>query len=137
TSRKFLKEHRAAALGVMRGMLKAENFIQANPEAAAYEFIQMFPEAAPKGKSIEEQVKAVINPVSKRAPLYSNYDSSALQGAMSAKEWEDEIVFAGLQDKIKDPSSFYTNELVVEANQFDKARIREEAKSFPLPYKSK
>jgi NitT/TauT family transport system substrate-binding protein len=137
TSRKLLKEHRPWALGVMRGMLKAENFIQANPEAAAYEFIQMFPEAAPKGKSLEEQVKAVLNPVSKRAPLYSNYDASAPQGQMSAKEWQDEIVFAGLQDKIKDPSEFYTNELVAEANQFDKAKVREHAQNFPLPYKKK
>jgi NitT/TauT family transport system substrate-binding protein len=135
TTQDFLKEHRGRVVGVMRAMLKAETFIQANPEAAAYLFTQMFPEATPKGKSIEEKVHAVLLPVKKRAALYTNYDTAAKQGAMSAAEWHEEIVFSGLQDKIKDPSPLYTNELIDEANQFDHEKIRQQALDFKLPYK--
>ena len=135
TSRDVLKEHRAWAVGVMRGMLKAEVFIQTNPEAAAYAFAQMYPEALPKGKSLEEQVKSVLIPVAKRAPLYSNYDKTKLQGEMSATEWGDEAVFAGVQGKIKDVSAFYTNELVPEANKFDHEKIKQQARDYVLPYK--
>jgi NitT/TauT family transport system substrate-binding protein len=136
TTRAMLKDHRQWVVGVMRAMLKAEIFIQTNPEAAAYLFTQMYPEATPKGKTIQEKVKAILTPIEKRAPLYSNYDKSALRGAMSAAEWKDELDFAGLQNQIKDTSYLWTNELVKEANQFDHEKIREQARNFKLPYKS-
>jgi NitT/TauT family transport system substrate-binding protein len=135
TTKGFLKEHRPWVVGVMRAMLKAETFIQTNPEAAAYLFTQMYPEATPTGKSIEEKVHAVLLPIEKRMPLYTNYNKSAKQGAMSAAEWQAEIAFAGLQGKIEDPSNLYTNALIDEANQFDHEKIKQQARAFVLPYK--
>jgi NitT/TauT family transport system substrate-binding protein len=135
TSTKLLKEHRPWVVGVMRAMLKAEIFIQTNPEAAAYEFTQMFPEATPKGKSVEEAVQTILIPIEKRAPLYSNYNKAAKRGAMSAEEWQAELAFANMQDKVANVSELYTNDLIDDANDFDAEAIREQARRFTLPYK--
>ena len=132
----YLRAHRATAVGFARGVAKAQVFIQENPEAASYIFTQMFPEAVPRGKSVEEQVKAIMVPVVKRLPLYSSYDKSIRQwGYIKETEWRDEVKFAGLQDKITDLSVFYTNDLITEINAFDAEKIKQEARGFTLPYK--
>lgn len=135
-TRDMLKENRNWAVGIARATAKTQVFIQANPEAAAYAFLQMYPEAAPRAVSVEDQVKAIMVPVLKRAPLYSHYDKSITKwGHISASEWNDEIAFLELGGKVKDPSIFFTNELIDEANRFDPEKVRQHAKSFRLPYK--
>jgi hypothetical protein len=39
----------------------------------------------------------------------------------------------GLQDKIKDTSGFFTNDLITEINRFDKQKIIEAARAFKIP----
>lgn len=132
----MLKEHRNWAVGLGRGVAKASLFIRTNPEAAAYTFLQMFPEAAPRGKSPEEQVNAILNPVLKRMPLYVSYDKTQKQwGRISPKEWLEELHFSGLEDKIKDTTSFFDNELIDDINKFDAQKVIAQARAFKLPYK--
>ena len=59
----LLQNHRNWAVGLARGVAKAHIFIQENPEAAAYVYSQMFPEALPKGMDLQDQIKAVMVPV--------------------------------------------------------------------------
>lgn len=133
-TRDMLKQHREWAVGLARGVAKASIFVRENPEAAAYTFIQMFPEAAPKGKSLKEQIAAIVVPVLKRQRLYRSYDKSVTKwGHISAAEWQEEIKFAGAEGKIKDPSIFYTNDLIDEINRFDADKIRAQARSFKVP----
>jgi NitT/TauT family transport system substrate-binding protein len=134
-AKEVLKDHRAWVVGIGRGILKAETFILANPEAAAWIYLQMYPEAAPKGMSVQDQVKAVMVPLVARMKLFVPYDKSMKWGTMRASDWQDEINLAGLQDKVKDPSGLYTNALIDEMNDFDRAKIVEQARSFKLPYK--
>ena len=138
TTPAILREHRPWVVGVARGMLKSRIFIQENPEAAAYAFLKMYPESAPKGKTVQEQVNALMAPIVKRAPLFTNYDKSGHKpGYINAEEWTDEITFAGLGSKLtpKDAEILYTNSVIDEANAFDAEKIRREAKNYPLPYK--
>jgi NitT/TauT family transport system substrate-binding protein len=136
TPRSTLKEHRNWAVGLARGVAKASLFIRTNPEAAAYTYLQMYPEAAPRGKSLEEQVNAILTPVLKRMPLYVSYDKTQRQwGRISPKEWLEEVQFAGLESKIKDTKIFYDNELIDEINKFDAPKIIAQAREFKLPYK--
>lgn len=135
-TRDYIKENRATAIGIARATARTQVFIQANPEAAAYAFLQMFPEAAPRAMSVEDQVKAIMVPVVKRMPLYSHYDKSITKwGFISASEWGDEVTFAELSAKVKDTSGFFTNELIDEINKFDAEKVKQDAKNFKLPYR--
>jgi NitT/TauT family transport system substrate-binding protein len=137
TTPDILKHHPAWAVGIGRAMLKASLFTLTNPEAATYIFLKMYPEAAPKGMSIQDAVKAVMVPVTKRMPLFAPYDKSVKWGYMKKSDWEDEVDFAGLRGKITDAqlATLYTNALIDQINDFDHAKIVRQARDFELPYK--
>ena len=135
-SKETLAQQRKWAVGFARGVAKASVFTLANPEAAAYTFLQMFPEAGPKATALEDQVKAIMVPILKRMPLYASYDKSVTQwGRIAAAEWKDEVGFLGLEGKVGDTSAYWTNDLIDEINQFDAEAIKAEAKAFKLPYR--
>ncbi|HEX4409058.1 MAG TPA: ABC transporter substrate-binding protein [Xanthobacteraceae bacterium] len=129
-----IKNDRVMLVGFARAVAKSEIFIRENPKAAAYEFLKMFPDAAPKAVSLDEQLKAVMVPMVRRSKLFSSYDKSVtMLGQMKKEEWEEEIKFIGLQDKIKEPSAFFTNDLIADINNFDVDAIRTQAKTFAMP----
>jgi NitT/TauT family transport system substrate-binding protein len=133
----FLKEHRDWAVGLARGVAKAQLFIQTNPEAAAYAFLQMFPGVAPKGKTVQEQVQAIMVPVLKRMPIFTNWKKSVHDwGYINAEDWQAEVKFYDLEGKVGDISRLYTNDLIKEINNFDAEKVKEQARNFKLPYKS-
>lgn len=131
----LLREHRAWAVGLARGVAKAHIFTRENPEAAAYIYGLIVPEALPKGKSLEEQVKAILHTVKFRMPFYEPYDKSVKPGFIKDSEWRDEVSFAGFDGKIANVSQFFTNDLIDEINNFDAEKIKAEARAFKLPYK--
>ncbi|MFO1415303.1 MAG: ABC transporter substrate-binding protein [Burkholderiales bacterium] len=135
-SKETLEKKRKQAVGFARAIAKGSLFIQENPEAAAYAFIQMYPEAAPRGAALADQIKSVSVPVTKRMPLFTHYDKSITDwGRISAAEWGDEIEFLGLKDKIKDPTVYFTNDLIPEINNFDRQKVIRQAKEFKIPAK--
>jgi NitT/TauT family transport system substrate-binding protein len=134
TRRETLKEHRNWAVGIGRAVAKAQVFIRANPDAAAYAYLQMFPESAPKASSLDQQIAAIKIPIIKRQEFFSSYDPGVKKwGEMSAAEFREEVDFMGLSDKIKDVSGLFTNELIDETNAFDSEKIKAEARSFKIP----
>lgn len=79
-------------------------------------------------------IKAVVTPIRKRMPLYSHYDKSVTEiGRTTAAEWADEVEFMGLQEKIKDTSVFFTNDLIAEINRFDRQAVIDAARAFKIP----
>jgi len=133
-SKEFLDTRKKTAVGFARAIAKGSLFVQQNPDAAAYIFIKQYPEAAPRGKSLSQQIEAVRIPVTKRAPLFTHYDKAVTDlGRISASEWQDEIDFLGLDGKIKDPSALFTNALIDDINKFDRQKVSEQAKNFKIP----
>jgi NitT/TauT family transport system substrate-binding protein len=129
-----LKDHRNWAVGIGRGVAKAEVFIRENPRAAAYIFLKMFPEAAPRATTLDKQIAAIMVPIEKRNKFFSSYDPSVRKwGQLSAKEFEAEAEFLGLSNKIKDVSPLFTNSLINDINNFDVEKIREQAREFKIP----
>ena len=129
-----LATHRKWAVGFGRGVAKASVFTLENPTAAAVAFIQMYPEAAPKGMSMAEQIKAIQNPIEKRAKLFTSYDKADPRwGHVTPNEWNEEIEFAGLKGKAGDPGSYFTNDLIAEINDFSADKIREQARNYRMP----
>jgi NitT/TauT family transport system substrate-binding protein len=133
----ILKNHRDWAVGVGRATLKGEVFIMANPEAAAWIYLQMYPEAAPKNMSIQDQVKAVMVPLVARMKLFAPNDPATKWGYMKPSDWQDEMRLSetDLGKKTLDPTVLYTNALVDECNDFDRQAIEAQARNFKLPYK--
>jgi len=130
----MLKEHRNWSVGIGRAIAKAQVFIRENPRAAAYAFLQMFPEAAPKASTLDQQLNAIVIPIVKRQEYFSSYDKSVTKwGELSAAEFKEEIDFMGLSGKISDASQFFTNDLIGEINDFDAEKIRKQAREFVIP----
>ena len=134
TRRETLKDHRNWAVGVGRAVAKAQVFIRANPDAAAYAYLQMFPESAPKASSLDHQIAAIKIPIVKRQEFFSSYDPAIKKwGEMSAAEFKEEVDFMELSEKIKDVSGLFTNDLIDEINDFDSEKIKAEARNFKIP----
>ncbi|HTH99290.1 MAG TPA: ABC transporter substrate-binding protein [Stellaceae bacterium] len=135
TTPEMLKDHRQVAVGMARAILKGEIFIQENPAAACYIFLKMAPEVAPHDLPLKDQIHEIEVAVRKRAPLYSPYDKTKKWGYMSAREWQDEIDFAGVRGKITDAqlAALYTNALIDDINDFDWDKVRHDARNFKIP----
>jgi NitT/TauT family transport system substrate-binding protein len=127
--RDFLQANRRLCVGFGRSVAKASEFVLANPEAAAKVFLKMYPEAAPKGKSEAEAVKAVLFSVNKRMPYYRHYDKSVRKlGYISESELRAEADFMNLT--MPSLGSIFTNELIDEINDFDAEKVRAEARGY-------
>ncbi len=129
-----LEKNRKWAVGVGRAVAKGQVFIRENPRAAAYVFLKMFPEAAPKAKTLEQQIDAIVVPINKRKEFFSSYDKSVTKwGQLSANEFKEEVEFMGFSDKIKDVEPLFTNSLIGDINKFDADKIRKQAREFKIP----
>jgi len=135
TTREFLNKNRAMAVGMGRATAKATVFCLENAEACAYAFVQMFPEAAPKGQPLPQQVKAIMGVFAKRSKLWAPYGPVKKWGYILETEWWDEVKFADLMGKVTGVRQFFTNELIDEINNFDQDVIRKQARAYKLPYK--
>lgn len=136
TTKDNFAKRRQMVIGFGRAIAKAHLFMQTNPEAAAYLYGKMFPEALPQGKALKDQIKAVLVPLKKRMPYYTPYDpKTPYPGYFSEAEWQAEIKFFNLQGaKLPLFAAVHTNELVREINNFDHQKVINEAKNFKLPY---
>jgi NitT/TauT family transport system substrate-binding protein len=125
----FTKGNHKLVVGLGRSTAKASEFILANPEAGAKAFLRMYPEAAPKGKSEAEAVKAVLTTIARRITLFRPYDKTKKMGSILESEILADAKFAGLET-IKDVKPLYINEYIDEIHKFDVEKIRAEAKSY-------
>lgn len=129
-----LKKRANVAVGFARAVAKAETFIMTNPAAAVYNFIQMFPQAAPQGVSLAEQIRTIEIPLARRSRLYRCYDPAVHQlGYILPSEWVAEIRFVGAQSKVPNPNDFFTNDFAREINRFNVEAIRKQASEFKVP----
>ncbi|MDO8944799.1 MAG: ABC transporter substrate-binding protein [Burkholderiaceae bacterium] len=128
--------YRQHAVAFGRAVAKANVFILENPEAAAYLFLTLYPEMAPKSAtSIVEKVDALLPAMKKRAALYRHYDPAIKKwGFVKSEEIDEEIRFGGFTGKV-DGAKLWTNALVDDMNRFDEEKIRKQARDFQLPYK--
>ncbi|WP_213450405.1 ABC transporter substrate-binding protein [Rhizomonospora bruguierae] len=129
TKKSTIESDRAMVVGLGRATLKGIVFALANPEAAAAIYLDRHPEAG-EGKPREEAVANLVKIMKYRMANQLPADSSLLPGQTRPQEWANEVAFAGAADKVKDPSIFYTNDLVKEINDFDRATIEKMAKEY-------
>lgn len=124
----FLKENRKVAVGFGRAVNKASEFLLANPEAGARAFLKMYPETAPRGASEADAVKSVLLAAQRRVPLYRPPYENTKMGFIREEELLTDAKFQGLD--IKNIKPLYTNDMIDEINDYDHAKIIEQAKSY-------
>lgn len=128
-TKQWLQSNRQLAIGFARAVAKGSVFAQQNPQAAASVYIQMHPEASPPGMTKTEAIDRVVTSISHRTKEWSP-PSGTPWGQTTPTEWQNEINLLGVQDKVKDPSVFFTNDLIPEVNQFDANAVKQQASSY-------
>jgi len=125
----YIKDHHDQAVGFARAVAKATVFALANPEAAASIYLDIYPVAA-SADSRAKQISNTVTTVKYRAERWTPYQDPAKFGYIQPSEFQNEIVFANVAKQISDPSQFYTNALIDEINNFDKAAVTAQAKAY-------
>src|SRR3954447_7901204 len=124
----MFEKDRDLLVGFGRSVCKASQFLLANPTAGARAFLKMYPEAAPRGASEDEAVKAILQSISRRIKLYTPPYANTKMGTINEQEFRTEAAMNGLD--IKDYAALYTNELIDKINDFDQAKIKAEAAAY-------
>ncbi len=123
-----IRSDRALIVGYGRSVAKASVFLMANPTAGAKAFLKMYPETAPRGVSQEEAIKSILVATARRIKLYKPPYAGAKIGSINPDEFTIEAQMNDM--KIGSLDGFYTNELINEICDFDRAAIEAQAQAF-------
>ena len=121
---------------VFRVIAKGQIFNALNPEAAVLLHWDLYPETKPKGKTHDEALAEMVRILSTRRDKWFPYPGLPDQrmGSLGQPQWEASLRFIAQLNpkvaKIADVKSLYTNELLDEANRFDRKAFETEAKAF-------
>jgi NitT/TauT family transport system substrate-binding protein len=139
--KKDLKEDRKNVIGFCRAVAKSTLFAHANLAQAIGIHWMLYPDSKPKSKSDDESRKEIEIIMKQRKDNWIRRpdDPDQRWGASSLEEWKLMIAIAAessnnpqLPQQVGDPASLFTNELVDEINDFDKAAILRQAAEFQL-----
>jgi len=123
-----LKTDRKMCVGFARAVAKSSEFLLANPEAGARVFLKLYPETAPRGASEADAVKSVLFAARRRIPLFRPPYPNTKMGFIHEDELKRDAQFLGLD--IKDVKPLMSNDLIDEINDFDRAKVIEQAKNY-------
>lgn len=133
-SRSGFKANRDKLVRLFRGMAKSTIFAAANPELAIRLHWQMYPETKPKGKGEAEALKEAVHVMQTRIWkwLPSEQDEDKRIGGSTLRQWQAQVRFAGVQDKIPDANILFTNDILDDVNKFDRKAVEDQAKRMTL-----
>ncbi len=126
-----IDKNRTMLIGLARGVAKAILFAQTNPEAAVRIHWKHYPATKPRGVSEEEAMRRSLMPLQARLKnldmpdnLFGNATNTQIEGYMN-------LLVAGAQMKAPVPiSNVWDPSMVREANNFDRAKIVEQARNW-------
>lgn len=139
--KKDVKDDRKHVVGFCRAMAKSTLFAYTNLPQALNIHWALYPDSKPKGKSDEENRKDVEQILSQRRNNWIRRadDPDQRWGASTQTEWQTMVATAAkssnnpqLPKQIGDLSNVFTNELIDEINDFDKAAVVKQAREFRL-----
>ena len=139
--KKDVKEDRKNVVGFCRAIVKSTLFAYTNFDRAVDLHWALYPDSKPKTKGEEESRREieVINRQRRQNWIRRPDDADQRWGASSEQEWRTFVQIAAkatnnpqLPQQIGDLSNVYTNELIDEINNFDKAAVIRQAKELKL-----
>ncbi|MDE2229473.1 MAG: ABC transporter substrate-binding protein [Alphaproteobacteria bacterium] len=119
--RDYIEKNRATCVAFGRSIAMSTEYILTNPAAGARAFLAMFPGTAPRGITPEAAVQRTLKVVKRRLTLYRPPYKGAKLGSIQNSEWRAEANFIGL--KLADLKPLFTNALIDEINDFDRAKV--------------
>jgi NitT/TauT family transport system substrate-binding protein len=126
----FIANNHALCVAMGRSVAMASVFILANPAAAARAFLDIYPGTAPRGASPEEAVAQTVKSIQRRITLYQPPYPNVKMGSIEEAELREEADFLGVH--IDDFKPLYSNALIDEINDFDRAKVVEEARNYKI-----
>ena len=117
-----------------QGIAKATLFTITNPEAAVRIHWAQYPASKPSGIPEDRALTEAIHVLKARAEKYRVDGRSVPKwGAYTKEEWErtqDFLVDSGMIPKRLDIAQYYTERFIPRINEFDAAKVREQAKTY-------
>ncbi len=130
---------KARYAGLFRAIAKGQIFTALNSRAAVLLHWDLYPESKPKGKSEQEAMDDMLKILATRRDKWFQPDSSSdkRMGASRKEQWEASVKFMGqlnpkVSEKITDVSKLYNNDIIDDANKFDRAAFEQFAKDFKV-----
>lgn len=113
-----------------RAQAKTTVFAHTNVEGGIRLHWEVYPESKPKGKSEQEAMTEALNILNNRKDKWfpGSWDPDQRLGAQSKEQWQAQLEFLGLADKIKDVTPFFTTEIIDDVNKFDREAIAKQAR---------
>lgn len=136
SSKSRVAKSKDAYARALRVFAKGQVFTAANPQAAVLLHWDLYPETKPKGKTHEEALAEMIRLIETRRDKWFPQPQQADQrmGALGKEQWEASLAFVKKlnpkAEKLASVDALYTNELLDEANRFDRKALEAEAKAF-------
>lgn len=139
--RKDVKNDRKHVVGLCRAVAKSTLFAHSNLAQAINIHWALYPESKSKSKPDAESRREIELILGQRKENWIRRPDDADQrwGASSLEEWKSTIAIAAkatnnpqLPQQLGDASNVFTNELVDEVNDFDKAAVVRQARDFKL-----
>ena len=129
----YLKVNPQVAVGIGRAVAKGTVFALNNLEAATRIFFKLYPEALPKGKAADVASQDIVKLVGARAKNWVRPNQPPKRwGQVLGRDWEADVKFLGLEGKVPNVERFITNEFIEKINDFDGAKIAEQARTYKL-----
>ena len=136
-----LKEDRKSVVGILRATAKCTLFAYSNLPIAIQIHWSLYPDSKPKTKTPEEGLKEMELILARRRESWirNPADPGDKFGLTTEDDWKyaSKVAVAtsnvpGLAQKLGNPGDFFSNELIDEINDFDKAEVIRQAKEFVL-----
>jgi NitT/TauT family transport system substrate-binding protein len=109
-------------------------FAAANPTAAAYIMLKMFPVLGSPGKPLADQLSPIVLQIKIRAKTINNIDPAVKPGMMRTQEFQDTVKYLLNQDPSSmDVTSVYSNASISPLSAATVASIQKQAKAFQVP----
>ncbi len=134
TTDKMIENDPQRIIGFGRALAKGTVFALTNPEATVRIFYKMYPQAVPKGRSLEAAVKNTTDIFKARLPRLTMKDRKTQKwGYMEEDAWRSEVKLMVPGYKPKKPiTEYFTNRFIDQINDFDQQAVVEQAKNFKM-----
>ncbi len=109
-------------------------FVSANPAAAAYIMLKMFPTLAKPGEPLDQQISSLTLPLKLRQKLLHSSDASVPYGQMNSDEFRQDLKsLLGKSPDSQDVDSIYSNDAITKLTDAQVAAVRKKATDFKIP----
>jgi NitT/TauT family transport system substrate-binding protein len=121
--------------GFARAVAKGYVFSVANPAAAVKISWKLFPESEPKNVSADEALAGGIMVNTRRMQIWDSPKTKGVNGLFIDADWKRLVDYMKTNGILKEEiplDRIYTNALIPEINNFDRAKVQKQAKDFNL-----